>query len=837
MADRSSLTTYVHNKQAIGEALRAVETYFGQHQRDIAGEAVHALLNRLAEDRFNLVVVGQFKRGKSSLINAILGRDILPTAIVPLTSVVTALRYGSQERVLLRREGSDKPVALPLSTLPEYVTERGNPDNEKRVIAVDVEVPARFLRRGLYMIDTPGIGSVYQANTATTYRFLPEADAVIFVTSIESPLTETELSFVDTIRQYAERIFFVLNKVDQVPPSEREEALSFTERLLRERLGTATLSLFPVSARQGLEGKIDGDRATVQQSGIASLEEALATFLAVEKETTLLRSLVERAIRLLAEEQRLLERRWDTNGLSPAPDGQSERVTDRDLDALTVHRDHVVQQLRSRVEVFLNVAVFPSLADFSSAVSDKLSGELAASLATRPQSNAEDAYQSMRAWLQDALRTHADTWRSAHAAEWESVASGLLSEARKSLDRQTNTTEEKRHPLVRLSTAVTDDLPRFRWKTDPIKAAFDERGVEPFFFDLPWPIARGAVRRRLSHDLTTSVAHAVETMRAEVRGYLEGIVNTIQWATERVLEDLRRAVTPPAMPSENSVDTPNSGIADGDAKSQTRQVESLLHRLRTLRDTIGTSGAGVSLAVSEPDSAPTAPEENIVVLPATADSLEVVLQKQTCPVCAMVQDAVWESLTQWQYQLATDEATRRAFTADGGFCNLHTWALEAVSSPHGLCTAYPDLIDRLSGEIERLDGLPASTAAARLDALIPDATRCRLCIFERQREESAVRHLAEFLGTPAGRQRYRRSHGVCLPHLQALLAAGVEPEILSLVLDETVGHLGVAAEDMRGYVLKVDARRRDLLTRAESMAKIRSLIRLAGAPHCLRGAD
>jgi hypothetical protein len=229
-----------------------------------------------------------------------------------------------------------------------------------------------------------------------------------------------------------------------------------------------------------------------------------------------------------------------------------------------------------------------------------------------------------------------------------------------------------------------------------------------------------------------------------------------------------------------------------------------------------------------------------MVLPidvAAVSSLETALHKATCPVCAMVRDAVWEFLTHWQYQLATDEAARRAFSAEGGFCHLHTWALEAVSSPHGLCTAYPDLVDRLSSEIERLDGLPVSTAAVRLDALVPDATRCHLCTFERQREDAVLRQLADLLGTPDGRQRYRNSHGVCLPHLQALLAAGVEPEVLSLVLDETVEHLGVAAEDMRGYVLKVDARRRDLLTRTESMASVRSLIRIAGAPKAIRSAD
>ncbi len=146
---------------------------------------------------------------------------MLPTSIVPLTSIITALRYGSEERFLLRRGGDDRPSSLPVSALTEYVTKRGNPNNENRVISTEVEVPSPFLRRGLYVVDTPGIGSSSQANTATTYSFLPEADAVVFVTSVEAPLTDTELAFVDAIRQYAERVFFVLNKVDLTSPSDQ----------------------------------------------------------------------------------------------------------------------------------------------------------------------------------------------------------------------------------------------------------------------------------------------------------------------------------------------------------------------------------------------------------------------------------------------------------------------------------------------------------------------------------------------------------------------------------------------------------------------------------------
>ena len=255
MEHPGTLATYERDKQAVAELLRDAQAYLESHRRGLSSEAVHGLLVRLAEDRFNLAVVGQFKRGKSSLINAILGRNLLPTAVVPITSIVTTLRYGPEERVLVLREGVPAPVALPASSLAEYVTERGNPSNEKCVISVEVEIPASFLQRGLHLIDTPGVGSAQQQNTATTYAFLPEADAVIFVTSVESPLTEAELAFLDTIRQHAQRTFVVLNKVDQLEAADLREAAGYTEGVIRSRLGEAAPGVFPLSAREALAAR------------------------------------------------------------------------------------------------------------------------------------------------------------------------------------------------------------------------------------------------------------------------------------------------------------------------------------------------------------------------------------------------------------------------------------------------------------------------------------------------------------------------------------------------------------------------------------------------------
>ena len=195
------LRAYVLAKQEVTELVRLTVQALPVDAPTEAASPHHDLLVRLAEDRFNLAVVGQFKRGKSTLMNAIIGRDLLPTGVLPLTSAISALCYGPRERALLRRQGWAREQEIGLGELADYVTERGNPGNEKGLIEARVELPSRFLRRGLYFVDTPGVGSGRHENTETTRAFLPQADAVIFVTSVEAPLSEAEELFLVDIRE------------------------------------------------------------------------------------------------------------------------------------------------------------------------------------------------------------------------------------------------------------------------------------------------------------------------------------------------------------------------------------------------------------------------------------------------------------------------------------------------------------------------------------------------------------------------------------------------------------------------------------------------------------
>lgn len=149
-------------------------------------------------------MLGQFKRGKSTLINALLGDALLPTAMVPLTSIVTDVR--DDPRRAARIEFQDGHIAdIALGQLAEYITEPGNPRNGTRVARALLTAPAPLLGGGgLRVIDTPGIGSTHEHNSAIARDFVPQADAEIFVLSVEPPIGELEARLLRDVSRFTQ---------------------------------------------------------------------------------------------------------------------------------------------------------------------------------------------------------------------------------------------------------------------------------------------------------------------------------------------------------------------------------------------------------------------------------------------------------------------------------------------------------------------------------------------------------------------------------------------------------------------------------------------------------
>ncbi len=248
------LRGYEQSKVAIAETFRSAGTSFPDDQAN-REQRLQGLFARLAEDRFNLVVVGRFSQGKTSLMNAILGTDRLPTGILPLTSVITTVTYGTKELAVLKYDSRRRTEEIPIETLPQYITQQGNPGNIRQIKTAEVQLPAELLRRGFYFVDTPGLGSVIVENTLTTEAFLPEADAFLLVTSYDSPLSNEEVRFFKAASSSGRHIFVVLNKHDTVSTAERQTVLAFVREQLQIFFGRSTPQLFSVSSTESLDAR------------------------------------------------------------------------------------------------------------------------------------------------------------------------------------------------------------------------------------------------------------------------------------------------------------------------------------------------------------------------------------------------------------------------------------------------------------------------------------------------------------------------------------------------------------------------------------------------------
>ena len=552
------LKEYEQQKFAIADIIRSAQAI--DTKDDALRSDCRDLLTRLAEDRFNLLVVGRFSRGKSTLMNALLGGDHLPTGIVPLTSVITTVRYGSQKQVVLNFNDSGLRRKVPLSQLAEYVTQQSNPANIKHVAYAEIELPVEILRRGFFFVDSPGLGSSITENTRTTEQFLPEADAFVLVTSYESPLSEEEDRILHRIRLTNKRLFVVLNKQDTVTAEERSQAFKFVSERLEHFSFSEIPRIFSISAREALDAKQSENEDRLKESGLRSLEEELLRFLTEERAQSFLSNMYGRTTTFLTS------------------------------------------RLRSESE-----------------------------------HEREEAYNTL--------------------------------------------------------------LGRLR--------------------------------------------------------------------------DLREKSLGPEARSEGAV------------------------------------------GIGQESSVPVA-------------TLQI--EKRTgCWICGSVLDAIFRFLGQYQYDLTIHPETQHEHARRGGFCSLHTWQYENISSPYGVCTAYSELAHRIAGELNRLAEAASHFSGALEDAkrLLATADTCRVCEVRIEAERKAV-EIATDAARDADGTEGKHLQACCLPHLVLVVESLGTGRLAQNLLLAHAKLLERTAEDLQRYALRHDALRRYLTSEEERQASQLALLLLAG---------
>jgi GTP-binding protein EngB required for normal cell division len=370
---------------------------------------LETLRMRAAADVFNLVAVGEFKRGKSSVLNALLGVDILPVGVVPLTAIATIVSHGEREGVEVVF-GNGEARAIAARELADYVTEKGNPHNTKGVREVHVTWPSPWLARGVRIIDTPGIGSAYRHNSEVTYRFLPDADAVLFLLSADQPAGQAETEFLEQVRAYAGRIFFLLNKADLLTANELAESVEFASRVITECTGRQ-VPIFPVSARLALEGVRSNDRDLLSRSHFPAFTAALEHFLSEGKGNALAAALAKRLLRLVAQAR--LNRELEISSLrTPLEELR------RKLDVFDSKRTEVAQErrdftvlLEAEVRRLADETVSGDVEAFRMQLGGEVDAVLEAHFRTTRQLPSRELAAGLERAAVDAVRTAWDRFR------------------------------------------------------------------------------------------------------------------------------------------------------------------------------------------------------------------------------------------------------------------------------------------------------------------------------------------------------------------------------------------------------------------------------------------
>lgn len=310
------LEQYALYKHELHQVFEQFDQFAANRGNLRAREQINTLTQKLEENRFYLVVLGQFKRGKSTFINSLLGTPLLPTAIVPLTSIVTMISYGADEQIDVRfRNGTH--CAISREELVNYVTEKGNPNNVKQVTQVEIRYPSAYLKDGVSIIDTPGVGSIFSDNTRVTHEFLPHVDAALFLLAGDPPISHAELEFLKQVAQSVETIFFLQNKVDYLNEQDRQESLEFSKGVIEDALQQRPIQIYPLSAKLALEAKLAGDERLLRQSFLPDFDQVLSDFLVREKGQVLLRTVWQNGRKLLADERFAIQLEQKAAALPP----------------------------------------------------------------------------------------------------------------------------------------------------------------------------------------------------------------------------------------------------------------------------------------------------------------------------------------------------------------------------------------------------------------------------------------------------------------------------------------------------------------------------------------
>src|SRR5580692_949918 len=240
------------------------------------------LVRKVREDRFHLVVVGEFNHGKTTFVNALLGHNVLPTGVTPTTATIHHIKYAEKPEATVAYV-SGKRDSVRFEDVRKFAVggEGGPGHGQDEVDFLEVGYPAELLKERILLVDTPGVNDLSLQRADITYSYIPRADAVLFLLDAGQILKESERVFLNEklLKASRDKIVFVITKWDLLSAPEQSEALAYARGHLSALVKEPVV--FPVSAERALAGDLPA-------SGVQELCTYLIRFLAEERGRILL---------------------------------------------------------------------------------------------------------------------------------------------------------------------------------------------------------------------------------------------------------------------------------------------------------------------------------------------------------------------------------------------------------------------------------------------------------------------------------------------------------------------------------------------------------------------
>ena len=501
-----------------------------------------------ASKDLSIAVLGRFKAGKSSFLNRFLGRDLLPVGVVPVTSVITEMVWGRQERADVHfLDGRTERISM--EAVGGFVTESNNHENRKRVSSVCLHLPELAPYKGLRFIDTPGLESAFAHNTEASLAWVPNVDLALVAVGVDPPLSQQDVTLICKLFEYTPKVCVLLTKVDILTEAERHEVLQFVRTQLNRNF-EKRIEVFPYSIRPGFERLRSGLEEEFFRPTLGAIRQQKNEILN-HKIQTLLREcgdyvqLTLRSAEMIdAERQQLRNRAL----------GEKEALSDTKLELQLVAR-HNIGAARNHIE--------KTLAPYEKLIQSDLASALSREYLGWRMSFAR-LLEHFEAWLCSDLTSRLTGVSASHKAEFLKPLRDVQRQNVRVLQAFRDRLSERMLELfgVPLRTTETETEPPSPSAPDTKVGRIFDHNWELLSPIIPMIMLRGAVKRRflnkvdeetfknlsrLATQWTDIVAAAIIDMQREAEHRLEDLIKTVERLTASstahtpdILADLER---------------------------------------------------------------------------------------------------------------------------------------------------------------------------------------------------------------------------------------------------------------------------------------------------------